>query len=597
MGNVRWKLLVGVVFSLALFSLAQVTIQLGWAEDQAGSRSVTLTRPGGRKLAINQIETSKFPNVDIFALVTENDQPVVGLTSSDFRVREDEVDQEPVKVDPEIVPLSVVLAVDTSGSMSKSMAKVREAAQTFVDSLVGNDSVGVVGFSRTVQVIAPFGSQRGVAKSAISTLQARGDTALYDALYSSLESAKTKSGRRAVILLSDGVDDDGTGKQLSRHSLEDVITLAKQLNVPVFTIGLGNEIDQSILSRVASESGGDYFAAPTAEDLAALYGKLGKQLTGQYHISYTSNLPADGSVHTIQLTQLSLRATKEYTSPSQAGFTVKPPSPAPVAQVDHAPSPDLVGGAGPESAPVITPNQTVRVRCHKEGDKCATKFFVAIDLDSASAAVASAVVTSVTGAADCPQMNWVNPQMNEFDGVFHCGPPGTVIVQAVTRAEREGRWYLAFSNTSEASLGVYLTKVDDAGNGKDAGASESKALNLSAGQPITGHLASDFDEEDAYRVQLDGGVEYQIRVRPDLTGAVELQLYDEDGNQVGTEASRNAGAGATLSYTPKSSMNGLIAVRKNVWSSRGIHQYALVYGPKGVAAPSQPEEVTVKQPK
>ena len=60
-------------------------------------------------MRINQIETSEFPKVTIFATVLKDDSPVQGLSASDFRVREDEVDQEPITVVPKLTPLSVVL--------------------------------------------------------------------------------------------------------------------------------------------------------------------------------------------------------------------------------------------------------------------------------------------------------------------------------------------------------------------------------------------------------------------------------------------------------------------------------------------------------
>jgi len=72
----------------------------------------------GNNLIINQIDTSGFPKVSIFATVLEDGQPKPGLTATDFRVREDEVDQEPLRVEPKLTPLSIVVALDTSGSMA-----------------------------------------------------------------------------------------------------------------------------------------------------------------------------------------------------------------------------------------------------------------------------------------------------------------------------------------------------------------------------------------------------------------------------------------------------------------------------------------------
>lgn len=87
--NVRLATLpTALLWLLILFPLVSASAV---AQDQAGSRGVSLASPGSRTLTINQIETSKFPKVDIFASVTESHNPVSGLGNADFKVREDEV--------------------------------------------------------------------------------------------------------------------------------------------------------------------------------------------------------------------------------------------------------------------------------------------------------------------------------------------------------------------------------------------------------------------------------------------------------------------------------------------------------------------------
>lgn len=130
---------------------------------------------------------------------------------------------------------------------------------------------------------------------------ARGDTALWDALYTSVDSLRTVAGRKAIVLLSDGVDDDGSGKPLSKKTVTDVLALAKQVNVPIYAIGVGTELDEVNLRKVATDSGALYLSTTDPAELKRLYDGIGKQLAGQYNIFYTSNLPADGSEHRVQL--------------------------------------------------------------------------------------------------------------------------------------------------------------------------------------------------------------------------------------------------------------------------------------------------------
>ncbi len=72
-----------------------------------------------------------------------------GLSASDFRVREDEVDQEPITVVPKLTPLSVVLTLDTSGSMKKRLADAQAAAKSFLDALEAQNKAQVIRFRAT----------------------------------------------------------------------------------------------------------------------------------------------------------------------------------------------------------------------------------------------------------------------------------------------------------------------------------------------------------------------------------------------------------------------------------------------------------------
>jgi von Willebrand factor type A domain len=116
----------------------------------------------------------------------------------------------------------------------------------------------VVGFAQQVKVLGAMSSNRGAAGKAIELTTARGNTALYDALFTSVDLLKDRPGRKAVVLLSDGVDDNGVGKQLSKHSIQDVLQFAKRVNVPIYAIGIGTEIDEALLAGFAQSTGGCY---------------------------------------------------------------------------------------------------------------------------------------------------------------------------------------------------------------------------------------------------------------------------------------------------------------------------------------------------
>jgi Mg-chelatase subunit ChlD len=124
---------------------------LAAGQDEAATRRVTTH---GDQVQINQIETSQFPKVAIFATVLKKDgAPMPGLTDKDFHVREDEVDQESLTVVPKLTPLSAVMTLDTSGSMKKRLTDAQAAAKSFLKTLQLQDKVQVIRFARDMKTI------------------------------------------------------------------------------------------------------------------------------------------------------------------------------------------------------------------------------------------------------------------------------------------------------------------------------------------------------------------------------------------------------------------------------------------------------------
>ncbi len=560
---------------------------LALSQDTVESRDVRLADAGTRKLTINQIETSQFPKVSIFALVTENEQPVGGLTATDFKVREDEVPQEPISVAAQVQPLSVIVTLDTSGSMNKAIGTAKAAAASFVDGLGSGDSVGVIGFSRTVSLLSPMSGARADAKKAIEGLFARGDTALFDALYASLDATRGRPGRRAVVLLSDGVDDDGFGKVLSKKSSADVLALAKELNVPVFTIGLGSEIDEKTLRAVATESGGAYFSAASADDLATLYQKLGKQLSGQYHISYTSNLPGDGSVHTIQLLQGGLRGAKAYQSPS--GIAA-----APVAVVQNTPAqaPDsileVVAGTDVKNAPLVPLNTRLKVKAPMNGDSVVSPMYVSVDVLAATAITAGVLAPDRNRRGDCLETTLYFPSLQKAGSMHTCEQVQFVQPVAAINDTRAGRWVIGIQYGQQAvDMKVATRPFDDAASGKDAATGDgSEALLVAYNAVHLGRMASN-DGFDRYAVEVPAAGAYQLRVRPSSQGKVTVSVFNDEGVKLDYGYSSNHGAGFTVDFEVKNPGRIELKFEGAESQSSTLEAYNFIVG-QGVAAPPQP---------
>ena len=256
---------------------------------------------------INQIEACPRANATVYVSVTDQGGfPVTGLLKANFTVAEDEgAAANPANsgfVD-NMVDLSVALLMDYSFSITQepdNVTDMQNAAISFVNQLGDNDEAEIIKYATTVEVTQSFtGSDNlGLLTAAIKSTPnlGGGETALFDALDIAIEniSARGKT-RRAIVIITDGKDDDGTGNPLSSATLASVIADANAQGVPVFTVGLGNA-DAATLQPLAADTGGTYSDSTTSDNLGTIYQQLADLLfTNQYILTYNSGIVADGA--------------------------------------------------------------------------------------------------------------------------------------------------------------------------------------------------------------------------------------------------------------------------------------------------------------
>jgi Ca-activated chloride channel family protein len=201
---------------------------------------------------------------------------------------------------------TVVLTMDSSASMTATdvqptrLDAAKSAASSFLDKLPDRFRVGLVSFSSTVQVLEEPSDDRDAVRTSLDEIKGDVGTALGDAIVTSVglapdqsEQAKLSGGKPlfAVLLLSDGANSTGSEPL---NILDD----AKKAGVPIYTIALGtdegtvditNDVgetatyavppDRATLQKVAEETGGRYFEAPTEADLQAVYDEIGSQVS------------------------------------------------------------------------------------------------------------------------------------------------------------------------------------------------------------------------------------------------------------------------------------------------------------------------------
>jgi Ca-activated chloride channel family protein len=243
--------------------------------------------------------------VSIFATVTDGGRRLVSdLDQRDFEIVDNKTIQPLTLFVREQQPITVITLLDTSASMTGTLKLLRHAAHEFTGRLLPGDRAQIGGFNDLITFSPGFTDNRDALANAIAELSCDGGTRLYDALVASLDRLRGISGRRVILVFSDGEDTQ------SKTSLKTMIEKAVAQDVMVYAIGLhtpgyaantktGARADAG-LKRVADETGGGYFELGSKDDLVPTFARVAQELHSQYVLGFEP--PAlDGRVHKLQV--------------------------------------------------------------------------------------------------------------------------------------------------------------------------------------------------------------------------------------------------------------------------------------------------------
>jgi Ca-activated chloride channel family protein len=221
----------------------------------------------------------------------------VELSVADLVVVEDGVAQTVESFQEAVAPLAIALVMDTSGSMRRAMDTAKQAARSFVTALRPTDPLALVRFSDKVVFEHELSERRQTTLDAIDRLEANGGTALFDALHDAMSFLKQRQGRRAIVLLSDGRDENNPGTAPgSVHTVADALALVRETDTAVYAIGLGANVDRPALEQLALRSGGAATFPADASELPGEFARVLGELRRRYVIGYTStNAKRDGA--------------------------------------------------------------------------------------------------------------------------------------------------------------------------------------------------------------------------------------------------------------------------------------------------------------
>lgn len=296
---------------LSLLELNRIVAQDSPGPDSSASSETTLT-PRSPKTG----ETDRFASrirvnsnlVLIPAVVTDSrDRLITDLRKENFRLFDEKVEQEITHFTFEDAPVSIGIVLDCSGSMAPKLEKARLAIAEFFKDANPEDEFSLVLFNDRPQLATSFTDQIDSIQNRIMWTQARGCTALLDAVYLSLnEMRHAKHSRKAILIISDG------GDNCSRYSYREVRNAIREADVQIFSIGILEPISSrgtpeemsgpALLDEIAHETGGRLYEIYDLNEMRGVAVKISAALRHQYVLGYTpGNDRHDGKYHRVKV--------------------------------------------------------------------------------------------------------------------------------------------------------------------------------------------------------------------------------------------------------------------------------------------------------
>lgn len=264
----------------------------------AAQPAVIPDRQGKIILQITQVDTSEFPLVKVYVSVRDEKGEPLPINPGRLVLKENgrPVDAQDIKGTAVVSELTSLLVMDISGSMNFAgkLDAAKSAAKDYINQLRTQDKAGIITFNTKVNVVSPITLDHSLLLKAIDKIQAKDDTAMYDALIKAIEILNPLPGRKAIIVLTDGLDNQ------SQSTPEQVLRSIGYSGLSISTIGLGivpegdtqpdkyKGLDQNTLMMLAEKAGGRYGFVEDKQALAQLYDQMRRALQSEIVITYTT---------------------------------------------------------------------------------------------------------------------------------------------------------------------------------------------------------------------------------------------------------------------------------------------------------------------
>jgi VWFA-related protein len=233
---------------------------------------------------------------------------VTGLDKENFRLLENNVEQEILSFSSEDAPMSVGVVFDTSGSMGPKIRRSQEAVRQFLKTANPEDEFFLVQFNDLAELTVPFTPETEDIQNRLTFAESKGRTALLDAVYLAMhEMKKARNPRRAILIISDGGDNS------SRYTESEVKNAVRESDVQIYAIGIfeganarGRTPEEAngpgLLHDLAEQTGGRDYNVENLADLPDVAAKIGLELRHLYMLGFSpKNKDRDGKFRRIQV--------------------------------------------------------------------------------------------------------------------------------------------------------------------------------------------------------------------------------------------------------------------------------------------------------
>jgi Ca-activated chloride channel family protein len=264
--------------------------------------------------------------VNVFVTVTdEHGSPMAGLKKDNFELQEDGREQKIAVFEKEsALPLSIVLAIDTSLSTRKDLPLELASARRFAHTIVRPiDGLSLYEFSEIVSELTQFTSDLRVVDRAIDRIRSGSATALYDALFLGAQALEPRQGRKVMVVITDG------GDTVSKVDYKEAVRAAQQAEAILYSIiivpiasSAGRDTGgEHALMQLSDDTGGKYFYAASMPQLDAAFRQISDELRTQYLLAYyPSQRVADSDFRRIQVKVNGVPDSSEFRVRHRTGY-------------------------------------------------------------------------------------------------------------------------------------------------------------------------------------------------------------------------------------------------------------------------------------